>query len=603
MESVFPEDSILVFVLDTSNENQMANLRRLAGMFPELDEDLSMLEPLKFYLEHTGIFEHEDEIKAFFAEPFRFGVAVRGETLGGAMEADRTKNTAYAMTSADRPPLDFFVDDSEGEVMEIYSEDFWMDDADLWISPPDTSGLRDQPFGTVAPGSSFELEEEFYFAVESEAAHVLEKALTELMKENPELFSFEEKRGVKYWHHNEEEGSIVRYGDIFFVSNKNKSVEEAIDRLNKGESFFVDDSGIDNLAYLYVGDLEEFGLVGLGRNVDLLGAAWSYFIVEADGLRIKGKQEFTGNKSELATMGLDVDHDFGLARKIGGDGVFLYNENFNLLFIVDTILDAFPFDVGLEVPAALVGLDIDSFRALLDSPFAFVASHTGGIVPNIAFYLDVGEDKVDDARAVVAVLSEYLEEVLVEFEDVMVLYGQESPEDILQKDLVPMKGTVLHRLVFNLSDYDDDMVSSLGDLELYYGVTHDNVLVTALHGDFVDYYGKNVVSGDAIFERVYSNVSAIGGSMMYFDFDLFSDVLSGFFSLGGADDVYDSMVKPFLAPLKFAVNVSSFEAGFLWSELFVLIEEIEEEIEALVDGGGDLGGVEIDRDEKARILR
>ncbi len=568
MESVFPEDSYIVFVLDTSNENQMANLRGLMGMFPEPDEDLSMILSMMNPLMALGDnFEHE-HLEAFLEEPFRLGFAARGEEFTG-MEVDRTKNTAYALAPAERP-MDF-------------------DDPAVWMDPPDTSGLMDYPFGTPAPGASFGLEEEFYFAIESQAAHVLEEALTELKKENPDVLLFEETRGVKYWRFKDDEVSIVRYGDIFFSSNKDDAVEEAVARLNKGEVFFVPDKEIESLAYFYVGDFSGMDFGGFGLSPDFLGAAWNYLIVEADGVRVLGKQEFVGDEGDLEASGIGVEHDFGLAKKVGGEGVFFYNENFNLLFIVDMILEVLPFDVGFDAPAALVGLKAESFRGLLDSPFAFVISHTGRVVPNMGFYLDVGEDKADDAKMVVSVLSAYLDEVTTEFEDIMTLYGQSAPEDILQKDVVPMKGTALHRVTFNLSDYDDDVVSSIGDLEVYYGVTPDNVLVLTLHENFTDFYGKDVVFDGEIFEKIYGNVSSVGNSVTYFDFGVFSEVLYGVAGLGGAGEEYDSMIRPFLAPLKFFVKADYYEDGFLWSDAFVAMEEVE--------------GVEVEEDKDARILR
>lgn len=592
MESVFPEDSFFVFVLDTSNENQMANLHRLAGMFPEPDEDLSMILSMMNPLMALGDNFEQEDLEAFLEEPFRLGFAARGGEFTG-MEVDRTKNTAYAATSMDRPPLDFFDDDYDGAPMEIYGEDFWMDDADFQMTPPDTSGLMDYPFGTPVPGASFDLEEEFYFAIESKAAHVLEKLLTDLTEETPGVFSFEETRGVKYWRQDREGGAIVRYGDIFFASNKDDAVEEAVARLNKGDTFFVPDKEIESLAYFYVGDFSGMEFGGFGLSPDFLGAAWNYLIVEADGVRVLGKQEFVGDEGDLEASGIGVEHDFGLAKKVGGEGVFFYNENFNLLFIVDMILEALPFDVGFDVPAALVGLKADSFRGLLDSPFAFVISHTGRVVPNMAFYLDVGEDKADDAKTVVSVLSAYLDEVTTEFEDVMTLYGQEESEDILQKDVVPMKGSTLHRVTFNLSDYDDDVVSSIGDLEVYYGVTPDNVLVLTLHENFTDFYGKDVVFDGEIFEKIYGNVSSVGNSVTYFDFDVFSEVLYGVAGLGGAGEEYNSMVRPFLAPLKFFVKADYYEDGFLWSDAFVAIGAVEEEAKT----------IEAKEDKDARILR
>lgn len=524
MESVFPADSAMVFVVDTYNSEQVENFRTLAGFFPDFTEEGTSFSFLEYYFPFASMDALDEELSEFLQKPFKIGLVVREEVVSSS---------------------------------------------------------------TVFRSS---MEVDFVLVIQSEAADVIENLLMEIVEEE-DVFDFEEKNRVKYWYYAEAEGAIVKYGDIIFAAGTDRGVKETVERLNNGEIVFEKEhDDVEYLAYVYTKDFEDAGVSGLGRYSDFVDDGVMYFIAESDGIRIESKMEFSGDESDLEKLIGYVDYDFGLADKIGGDGVFFYSEHANLLIYIDMFTELLPDGMGLELPAAFVGMTKDKFRELLDSPFALIVSATDRNIPAVGIYIDMSDEKTEIARDAVEFLDAYLEEVVSEFDLIMGIAGEELGDDVLKMEKVEMEGEFLSKVVFAAGDFWGERFEGLSDLELYYGVTFDDVLVIALHPNFEESYGKNTISENEIFEKISERVPVTGEAAFYFDFDLFSEVMEKILEFEGeavdgdfTGDIFELMVKPFLMPLKFAVGSSYYRDGYLWLEVFVAMEEAEIEMPEVVE--------------------
>lgn len=564
LEAVFPKDASMVMVVDASNDEQLDNAKKLVDTFPDTGVWALFKMGLIQGMNSEGV-SYEEDFKPIFEGDWRFGFSVTfPEELKNAKSMDDLNS---------------------------------LDDIG-----PDEFGL--------------------FLAFETDAPEVIENLLQKKVDE--EKLKFEKVDGAKYWSDSSDDGVFVKYDDVFFLTVTRAMAQEAIGRLENGGGFEAEKITTDNLGYLYF-DLDSiknlvstiydnYGLDYVSSYMDVLGENWISLSAEKSGFRVKVNSQIIGGEEALKAIGMDVSRKIGLMDKVGADGIFLYAEDYSLANALKPIIQAISLDVNLLSDlaaeaqpakdyysdflsnlAALASTDVDTLTNVLDSPFAIVASDVGGVLPGVAVYVNLDESKSEQAKTLVLALNAYLDAVVLEFEQMLI--EQELPTEVIKKDLVTVGGAVLHKLSLDLAAYPEGHFDLLSDyagfdltavpLELYYGVTGDNVFVIALYPGFEKIYGKNLLSADADFNQALKMIAVDSQKLMYFNPARAVNSIMHFVKIAAAEnpedaDVlaqYEKSAKSFVETIKFIVSGDSFKDGYLFSDGFVKIEKVEKKAE------------------------
>lgn len=538
IETVFSEDSSFVVVVGASDKKQIENFKELQSLFPKTGTWPVVKVAIVQFLNAQGI-SYDEDVKPIIDGQWRFGLAV---TI-------------------------------QGEIKSLEAFDSQNFDG--------------------------------YVALESDMPENVERILTKYLEKNKPTAKIREKGGVKYWT---DGGNmeLVRYGNIFFFGKNPKSTPAAIARLESGKGGFeVEDLEVANLGYAYVNMdrvkeaveeiYDEFGMPQVNDYLGLMEDSLGYWAAEKDGFRLKSFSNLSADTESLKLLGFDPNYKANLADKVNGKGVFLYIEDSKFALVVESAAKSISeeaYEEFLEKLAALGGTDVETIKSIFDSPFAVTVSDLGQLIPGIVVYLQLDESKTEDAKKLIIALDAYLDRVIVEFDKILV--GQKLPSGVLKKDVSAINGAAFHKVFVDFSTYPEaqfDYISNLvgfdvskSKLELYYGVSADNLFVLALYPNFENAYGQDVLAENDNFEESLKSVSGIGSKLNYVNFGLFADTLLRFAKIGVASveggqakiDSYERTFKPFLQTMKFLISTSYFEDEVLWSDAFLKIEKVKE---------------------------
>lgn len=575
IESIFPEESSLVFVIDTHDRNQLNNLNPFKDFFEENSEEkLEIFEHLFPYhfLAKINTFSYQEELKTILEEPFRMGIAITKDSLEDNLNKKNNQKTADAIEDINEK----YSLREEPSVLapSVTVEKKYIIQKEINISTEELPSL---------------MEDFLYFAIKSKKADEIFNLLTDFLTKD-ESFYFEEKKDIKYWRSTKKEGAIVQYGEIIFVTGTDKGVEEAINRLKEKTVFFERDLSINSLAYFYIKDISHLAEDTNDFNSLFFSKfsppAWFYIIFEDSGIRVKNFSNTKSNYYSNITTTF-ADYDFDLASRVYGDKVFFYIENVNFFNEIEgEFFDSIVLESGLKD-----FFDDDGYgpitKNLLSSPFAFSVSALGEVLPTIGFYLLLGEEKANDAQKIVNVFDEYIGEIVDEFDKIMELENLDLK--MLKKEKIPLRGAVLNKISFNIDNYLENHGDFFGikenlfqreEVSIYYGLTHDNVFILFFGEKFEKTYGKNVLSENPNFIKVFKNMPKAETSLTYFNFVLFSDFLEKTLKVvdqnlgaqGYITNRYESFFKPVMAPLKFFVDISKNPKTDGHTEYFLAIE-------------------------------
>ncbi len=575
IESIFPEESSLVFVIDTHDRNQLNNLNPFKDFFEENSEEkLEIFEHLFRYhfLAKINTFSYQEELKTILEEPFRMGIAITKDSLEDNLNKKNNQKTADAIEDINEKYS--LREEPSVLIPERTVEKKYIIQKEINISTEELPSL---------------MEDFLYFAIKSKKADEIFNLLTDFLTKD-ESFYFEEKKDIKYWRSTKKEGAIVQYGEIIFVTGTDKGVEEAINRLKEKTVFFERDFSINSLVYFYIKDISHLAEDTNDFNSLFFSKfsppAWFYIIFEDSGIRVKNFSNTKSNYYSNITTTF-ADYDFDLASRVYGDKVFFYIENVNFFNEIEgEFFDSIVLESGLKD-----FFDDDGYgpitKNLLSSPFAFSVSALGEVLPTIGFYLLLGEEKANDAQKIVNVFDEYIGEIVDEFDKIMELENLDLK--MLKKEKIPLRGAVLNKISFNIDNYLENHGDFFGikenlfqreEVSIYYGLTHDNVFILFFGEKFEKTYGKNVLSENPNFIKVFKNMPKAETSLTYFNFVLFSDFLEKTLKVvdqnlgaqGYITNRYESFFKPVMAPLKFFVDISKNPKTDGHTEYFLAIE-------------------------------
>lgn len=238
--------------------------------------------------------------------------------------------------------------------------------------------------------------------------------------------------------------------------------------------------------------------------------------------------------------------------------------------------------------AGLSGLNESDVRAIFDSPFAVSMAYSGGFLPTFGSYLSLEKAEVENAKKLILALDSYADQVIAAF-DGLVGPGF-GAAGALKKEVVTVSGGALHKLYLDLSVVPQDLMSGYNvipglnlkeiKVELYYGVTGDDVFVVAFYPDFEKNYGKNVVSSQAGYIEAKAQMDEyFGYSVVYFDLKSLFDLADTYLKISGGFippaelESYD-LVKRFATTFKYFASSGVVEENQVKSKTFIRIEGV-----------------------------
>lgn len=560
VESVLPEDSTFVFVLDYSDSDQVDKFENLLEKFPKTDFIDKLLETYQAYEGNENNFSYEKDIKPILDSEWKMAFALNINENVDSFEG---------------------VDNLKVEDMEIY------------------------------------------FAGQFSEADKIQK----LIETHGEGLTYEKKDDADYWTNVAAELYLGVYGDVVFVTNTDTNRETALERLKndggitkntelKSEIGALSES---NMGYVFL-DFDRFGsilkelyvLAGYGSAANYfaaMGDMYGVWEVYDDGVKLISSVKITDESSMLVA---DSDYEISLEKNVPAEGVFLYAEQSGLGVYFGAFLDGFMAgfngvnnsEVGIEDSTKIYQDFLKSLADTIDvseeevvnlwgSPFAFVMSDVNTYYPTVALYLKVDENELDSAKKLTNALDGYVDTMVVKFDELLASEASEVV-GVLKRDVALVGGAGLHKIYLDWNALPPELLAQFSlvpgfdvtkmPLELYYGVTGDNVLTIAFYPDFAAAYNGDVLINDNTYSEAKGKIGEDSGyAISYFAlsplisiFDKYVDIGTNLGVISSEDlEKYNLYAKQFFGTFKYIISSSKLEGGNLRSYGFMKIEEVE----------------------------
>lgn len=452
-----------------------------------------------------------------------------------------------------------------------------------------------------------------YVAMEFDEADLVEDWLMDT--EEGAAFTVGKVDGVKFFEGVDDRRRIYRYGDLFFFVSTLDRQDEMIARVKSGVSEFVLPSNIpeDNLGFMYVDGekfpkYREYMYSQFGQPKDESVLRGAYFYAYADeGIRFAGEMEVDGSKEDMGLFIPGVDYKLGLVDKVPGEGTILYLEDPDLASLVVHIMTGvrgavdrleggeagidYDYIDALDILANdLDGVSRDDLEGVFDSPYAVSLSYSEGILPNFGFYVQLEEGDLDGAKNFVAGLSEYFGDVISEFDALIVAeLGEEAGGGIVMESTA-VRGGGANKIYLDWSKMPAEFLAQAQfvpgfdftdlSLELYYGVTGDNVFFVTFYPNFEDAYGENVVADSDVFGGAMKAMGESSNSVAFIDLRPGLELVRYYFELFGSSmgtDIAEfeknfAKVKDTLSHFPYFVYTGSYEKGMVKAGAYLRIE-------------------------------
>lgn len=239
-----------------------------------------------------------------------------------------------------------------------------------------------------------------------------------------------------------------------------------------------------------------------------------------------------------------------------------------------------------KIKEFLVKIDV-----LLKSPVAFVMSDAGGYIPTASLYFQLTENDKEKAKELLISLDTYVDEIIEAMNQDLASLDSVENSGLIKKEIEAVDGGGLHKLYFDwnaLPDVDKaDFEKAFGTLdslklEVYYGLTGDNVFVIAFYPDFPKSFGKNVLAENKDYLAAVKKLrETYGSNVSYFRMKPLLDIIDRFVVLAGERgelselemSLYETKFKAFLSPLNFFISSAVFENNSVNETMFVGIGE------------------------------
>lgn len=479
---------------------------------------------------------------------------------------------------------------------------------------------------------------EIYIVGKFEQVDRVEKLIVNrfLKKEYGSEVKYEEKNKIKYWTVEEDHIYMMRYGDILVMTNQDKYRDDALEGLVDDKGFVVDKKLAaeldvnDSLGYIYIsgkGILElaaEFykslGMTEIEEMIEPLGNILVTMRAEEDGFKIATVSEISDHDSPMLKN--YQDFEAVLVEKVPAEGVFIYAEYPSLDAMMKNMVQSFAYSYQLDKAMIESGDEIEDLEELkkyteeseefyddfmkntaesldikekelhdfFDAPHAMAMANVGELYPGISFYLEVDKKDTKIAEKLLDEMDDYVDEILKELDKLLKDSGIVE-EGILKRDVAVINGGSMSKVYLDWDAVPKEVMvefeAAAGmdlediDLEMYYGLTGNNVFVLALYPNFPDAYGTDVVADHEVYKEALKALpSDFEGVVSYFEmqplFDFVETYVDLFEDLAIISDdelVIYKKVEDFATTIKYAVSGGKVDGDLLYSEVFMAVGE------------------------------
>ncbi len=388
-------------------------------------------------------------------------------------------------------------------------------------------------------------------------------------------------------------------GDIFVIAFTQMELDAGLKALKDGTGFSTDEdfknaskNSKGNLGYVYfeMGDnIKEF--IANGDNAEIFerlnlefGATKNIYmelVAKEDGFAFGGLGNLIADKELIAKNMPYFGKKLSLFDKVPLENPILYTE----IPGMGQYLESF-----LPTVTEFFGISEDEIRGIFESNFSFAVGDSGEKYPTMSFYLDVDPQYVNAAKKMIGAIDTYGTEIMKEFEEILGVSGA------INKNTIVVKGGGLYKLYVDFDKIPAELLANFGlisgldvkkmNLELYYGLTGDNVLTVAFYPQFDKVYGEKIVGKD---KDVVAAIDSVGNSPFYAFFfspeKLINFVDTNYYKIakdngliGDDSEKYYELVKNTMQTLKHFVSIYSMpEDDQILFNSFLKFQKIEKD--------------------------
>ncbi len=459
VESVLPQNSGMVIALGTDNKNQSENMDKLKAYFPKDGLD-KIRQSLIENMTKNGL-DYENDIKPVFGEKIRMMVEMSNypaKSLNAVMGAPAFSDTLLVVPIADETKAD---------------------------------------------------------------------ALQQKMIKNSNFLQ-DKHRDVIYFQKPGDKNLIAKVQDLLVVANSVQGLKDAIDRKLDAKPSLLDNDQYkktltelpDSIAFMFI-QAKNYSpaLYGVTQAQTsnyadeqnyLQAMDYQFFALSAEdkGLRISGKEYgdeklLKNSKLNLKTVAVDKPV---LANKVPAAQAMIYSEIANAKGILNLEMMMFERVLGVaDLKSKIVaffaasGLDFEKdVAAFFDKEMSLVMNDNGSLLPSLALYINASSNPVG-AQKTLDVLDKLIRQGVDMFSE-----NQKNLASALVFAESNLKdGAKVHVLRVKMQDLKSIINMPI---ELWYGLSKDNIAFIALYPNFDKDFGDTakVVINDSTFKEVKS---------------------------------------------------------------------------------------------------
>lgn len=407
-----------------------------------------------------------------------------------------------------------------------------------------------------------------YFEEEAAAEYLFGRFL---QMESDEPVQCEVKGDFVYWTSVNDDFYAAHSGEFFMMANSESAREKILNNVSGGVGFTPLEDG--NLARMYLS--KDFGAAINNDSTSSLIEFTELFAsigVDSDGFVANSWTSLEAGNEQLAAY---AENTLSLINKAVGSGVYAYVEAPSLKQSLQISLSSayayLAFSQIMEDVSSEIDLTVEQFETLIDAPVALVISD-GGTFPDAGFYLDIDEGNTVLADAILAWMDDKFATRIDEENTNAKL--SDATGDILA--LEKINGTKMRKITFvdNFTDqFWTDFNAEVGekyasfvDLEFYYGITDDGVLVVAMSPDFLNNYGMNSIANDVKIKEARGMLDNEGSSLFFLDVDGLMKMFRFFSAIEGSPESLVDEVETAIEPIRYFIDSSRVNGNKLYEE-------------------------------------
>jgi|GEM_PF-3194486 len=353
-------------------------------------------------------------------------------------------------------------------------------------------------------------------------------------------------------------------GDIFVIAFTQGEVDAALKALKEGNGFNTNENfknaakdSKSNLGYVYVemGDVvknflatasakgsDTKSLEEVKAQIGVIKNVYFDLVAKEDGFEFGGLGNLVSDKDLVAKSMPYFGKKLSLFDKVPLENPIMYMEMPSIGRYIGSFVAGFrggvsagvvsdvqkDYDDFLALVSGFGGISVDEAKGIFESPFSFGLGDGGEKYPTISLYFDVDPKYSDAAKKFVGALDAYSGAIIKEFEGIL------GVKDVLKKSAIVVKGGGMYKLYVDFNNVPPELLANFNlipgldvkkmKLELYYGLTGDNVLTFALYPEFDKAYGEKTVGKD----KVVSEATFSVGKSAFFAFFLSPEKLINF---------------------------------------------------------------------------